>query len=132
MSAIQSFRQWMATSTVAHMAFAFVVMGGWALFANRAHALPEMLRAGLVQGAISCVLTFPLKKFLEWFSPKLEGSAAFVLPPMVTASSILAILSGAHTLAGTPEIVATIAVPFAVSTSYAILYNLRLCRERRA
>jgi hypothetical protein len=122
----------MAASTAAHMAFAFVALGGWAMFANRAHALPEMLRAGLVQGAISCVLTFPLKKFLEWFNPKLSGAAAMVVPPVITASSIAGILVGAHTLAGTPEVVATIAVPFTVSTSYAIFYNLRLCRERRA
>lgn len=102
------------------------------MFANRAHALPDMLRAGFVQGAISCALTFPLKKFLEWFSPRLSGAAATIVPPLITASSILAILIGAHKLAGTPEIAATIAVPFAISTSYAIFYNLRLCRERRA
>jgi hypothetical protein len=50
------------------------------------------------------------------------------LPPLITATAILAILTTAHTLAGTPEVLATIAVPFTVSTSYAILYNLRLWR----
>jgi hypothetical protein len=54
-----------------------------------------------------------------------------VLPPVVTASAILAILFSAHTLAGTPEIAATIAVPFVVSTTYAILYNLKLWRAGR-
>jgi hypothetical protein len=50
------------------------------------------------------------------------------LPPLITATAIAAILVTAHTLAGTPEILATIAVPLTVSTSYAILYNLRLWR----
>ncbi|MEQ1493614.1 MAG: hypothetical protein ABL932_24025, partial [Terricaulis sp.] len=54
--------------------------------------------------------------------------AALFLPPIVTATAIGTILFTAHTLAGTPEVLATIAVPFTVSTSYAVLYNLRLWR----
>lgn len=130
MSAFQSFRAWAATSTVAHVGFAFVVMGGWAMFANRDHGLPRMLMAGLVQGAISSVLTLFLKKFLEWFAVRLSGVTALLLPPLITAGSILVILVTAHTLAGTPEIWATIAFPFAVSTSYAIIYNWGLWRRR--
>ncbi|HRE44114.1 MAG TPA: hypothetical protein PKY87_09105 [Terricaulis sp.] len=130
MSGLQSFRQWAAQSTVAHVAFGFLFMGGWALFANREHALPAMLLAGLVQGTISGLLTLGLKKFLEWQNARLKGSAALIVPPAITASTIFAILVSAHTLAGTPALWATIAVPFTVSTSYAILYNLRLSRER--
>jgi mannose/fructose/N-acetylgalactosamine-specific phosphotransferase system component IIC len=54
--------------------------------------------------------------------------AALIVPPFVTATAIATILVTAHTLAGTPEVLATIAVPFTVSTTYAILYNLRLWR----
>jgi len=132
MSAIKAAREWLATSTVAHVAFAFVAMGGWALFANRDHTLPQALLAGLVQGTISALLTLGLKKFLEWFNVKLSGAAALIVPPLITAASILAILTTAHTVAGTPEIAATIAVPFTVSTSYAVIYNLGLWRRRRA
>lgn len=128
MSAFQSLRRWAAESTVAHVAFGFLAMGAWAVFANRAHPLPVMLLAGLVQGTISGLLTLVLKKFLEWINARLRGWLALVLPPLITASGILIILITAHTLAGTPEILATIAVPFTVSTSYAILYNLRLWR----
>lgn len=52
-----------------------------------------------------------------------------IVPPLITAASILAILVAAHTLAGTPEIAATIVVPFTVSTSYAIIYNWGLWRR---
>lgn len=157
MSAFQSVRQWMASSTIFHVAFGFVLMGGWAMFANRDHTLPEMLRAGLVQGAISGTLTLFLKKFLEWMNARMspalrqaqgdaggaatgerrqpepvEGGAgrfaSLFVPPAITATSIFTILFTAHTLAGTPEIAATISFPFAVSTTYAILYNLRLWR----
>lgn len=129
MSAFQSFRQWAANSTFAHVAFAFIVMGGWAVFANRAHTLPEMLLAGAVQGTISGLLTLVLKKFLEWFASRLSGLPALIAPPLITAASILAILVTAHTLAGTPEIAATIAFPFSVSTLYAIVYNWGLWRR---
>lgn len=130
MSGLQSFRQWAAQSTVAHVAFGFLAMGGWALFANRDHPLPAMLLAGLVQGAISGLLTLGLKKFLEWQNARLKGAAALIVPPAITASTIFVILVSAHTLAATPALWATIAVPFTVSTSYAILYNLRLSRGR--
>ena len=129
MSALQSFRQWAATSTVAHVGFGFITMGAWAAFANRDHGAARMLVAGLVQGTISGLLTLFLKKFLEWFNAKLKGPTALILPPLITAASILAILVTAHTLAGTPEIAATIAVPFTISTSYAIIYNWGLWRR---
>ena len=139
MSAFQSFRQWAAGSTAFHVAFGFVLMGGWAMFANRDHGLLDMLRAGLVQGVISGTLTLFLKKGLERMSAMFfnahqsdEGQgrdiAALFVPPIVTASGIFIVLLTAHKLAGTPEITATISFPFAVSTTYAILYNLRLWR----
>jgi hypothetical protein len=152
MSAFQSFRQWVATSTLAHVAFGFLAMGAWAVFANRAHPLGQALLAGAVQGAISGGLTLVLKKALEWMSAKfslrqaegeangrqpepVEGGArrlpALIVPPLITASAIMAILQTAHRLAGTPEIWTTIAVPFTVSTSYAIIYNWGLWRRGR-
>jgi hypothetical protein len=147
MSETKSFREQMASSTFVHVAFGFLAMGAWAVFANRDHPLEQALLAGFVQGLISGTLTLFLKKFLEWMSaymerrrprrhaPALAGEGVgapywlqLVLPPLITATAIATILVTAHTLAGTPEILATIAVPFTVSTSYAILYNLRLWR----
>ena len=128
MSETKSFREQMASNTFVHVAFGFIAMGAWAVFANRHHPLEQALLAGLVQGTISGALTLFLKKFLEWFNARLKGVTALVLPPLVTATAIATILTTAHTLAGTPEVLATIAVPFTVSTSYAILYNLRLWR----
>lgn len=133
-------RSSLASNTAVHVAFGFITMGAWAVFANRAHPLPDALLAGLVQGTISGSLTLVLKKALERMSAAFFGApqsdegigrklAALIIPPIITATTILAILVVAHTLASTPEVFATIAVPFAVSTTYAILYNLGLWRE---
>lgn len=130
MSAFKSVRQWAATNTIAHVMFGFFAMGAWAVFANREHPLQQMALAGVVQGAISGSLTLGLKKFLEWFNARLSGYAALLAPPVTTALSILAILVGVHMAAGTPEIAATIAVPFTVSSAYACVYNFGLWRRR--
>ena len=102
-------------------------MGGWTLFANRAHGSAAIAPA-LTQGTISGLITLVLKRVLEVLAARLAGPAAYVLPPLATASVILALLIGVHRLIGTPEIVATIAVPWSVSTGYAILYTVALRR----
>ena len=107
-------------------------MGAWGLFANRAHPMGEMLTAGLVQGAISAAITLVLKRFLEGFSARLDGPLAYLAPPTFSCATILALLWGVHTLAGTPEVWATLAVPFAVSSTYAWIYTAMVVRGRRA
>jgi hypothetical protein len=116
----------LARSSAVHVAFAFLAMGGWALFANRAHPAGAMLLAGLVQGAISAAITLALKRALEAMAARLGGAAAFIVPPAITCVVVLAVLVGAHRLAGTPEIWATIAVPYAVSSAYAWIYTASL------
>ena len=113
-----------------HVAVAFVGMGGWAFFANRAHGAAAIGPA-LAQGTMSGVITLVLKRALEAFAARLSGWLAYVLPPLATASAILAVLVAVHGLIGTPEIAATIAVPWGVSTLYAIVYTAALARGRR-
>lgn len=135
-------RSW-TSATPVHVAFGFLVMGAWGVFANRVHPLPQALLAGLVQGLLSGTLTLFLKKGLERMNAMFmrarqsdEGVgrnfAALFVPPVVTASIIATILISVHTLAGTPEVLATVAVPFLVSTSYAIIYNFNLWKAARA
>ena len=120
----------LARASLAHVAFAIVAMGGWALFANRAHGVAALTPA-LAQGALSGGITFILKRVLETLVGRLHGWLAYVLPPIATASAILAILAGVHLAIGTPEIVATIAVPWSVSTLYAIVYSAVLAKDRQ-
>lgn len=116
----------LARSSAVHVAFAVLAMGGWALFANRAHAPGRMLLAGLTQGAVSGVITLVLKRSLEAMTARLRGPAAFVVPPAITCAVVLAALVAAHRLAGTPELWTTIAVPYAVSSTYAWIYAASL------
>jgi hypothetical protein len=122
----------LARSGAVHGAFAFLAMGAWAAFANRGHGLEAMAMAGVIQGAISCAITLILKRSLEAMFARLAGSAAVIVPPLVTMAVVLAVLLAIHTVAGTPEVWATIAVPYTVSSSYAWIYTLALRRMARA
>lgn len=116
----------LARSSLAHAGIAVLAMGAWAAFANRGHPPAQILLAALVQGLLSGAITLLLKRALEAMTQRLSGPAAFILPPTVTCVAVLAVLAGLHRLAGTPEIWTTIAVPYAVSSSYAWIYTAGL------
>lgn len=113
-----------------HIGSAMVVMGGWAAVANRAHGVIAASGAGLVQAAASALVTFSLKASLEAMSERLRGPLAFVVPPTVTCSVVLALLVAVHHLAGTRELWSTIAIPYAASSAYAWIYTALQVRRR--
>ncbi len=120
----------LARSSLVHVAVAFVAMGGWAFLANRAHAFPQPLVAGLVQGALSGIITLVLKRMIETIAAHLAGVASLVAPPLIAVALSLAILTTIHTLAGTPEILATIALPVGVTALYSTVYAAALWRQK--
>ena len=116
----------LARNSAVHVLFAFVAMGSWAVFANRAHSMPAPLLAGMIQGGVSACITLALKRVVEALSLRLEGIGALLAPPVVTCLVSASLLTLIHTLSGTPEVLATIALPMTVATSYAALYNVSL------
>jgi hypothetical protein len=112
------------------MAGAFLGMGTWAMFANRSHGAGAALTAGVVQGALSAVITLGLKRLVEAMAVRLPGLAGLIVPPVVAWAVSAGLLTAIHTLAGTPELLATIALPNAVATLYATLYSVALWRAR--
>ncbi len=120
--------RWFVRQGAVHMAGAFLAMGGWAIFANRHHPMPQPMIAGLLQGTISAIITLFLKRMIEAAVRRLDGVFALVVPPLLAAGVSLGLLVTLHSLAGTPEIAATIAVPLIVSTSYAAIYSFALWR----
>lgn len=118
-------------SSVVHVAFAFLAMGSWAAFANRAHPMPALLQAGLIQGALSAAITLFLKRGIEDLSRRFTGIVALLAPPLIAGLASASLLTVIHTVGGTPEIGRTIAVPLTVATSYAALYNFSLWRSRK-
>jgi hypothetical protein len=121
----------LARRSTVHVLFAFVAMGGWAVFANRAHAMPAPLVAGMIQGGLSALITLFLKLMIETLSLHLDGIAALLVPPVITCLVSASLLTLIHVLSGTPEVLATIALPLTVATSYAALYNFSLWKARR-
>jgi len=125
---VSSSPQGLGRSTPAHIAFALVAMGGWALFANRSHGMAGAAGPALAQGVMSGLITLALKRTLEALAGRFNGGLAYVVPPAITAMTVLAVLAGVHALIGTPEIAATIAVPWTVSTLYAFGYTATLVK----
>lgn len=118
------------TSTPLHVAFAFLAMGGWAVYANSGFGLRAMLLAGLVQGLISGALTLGLKRSVDWMRPRMARGPGYWVPPLLAICGSALFLVSAHWLAGTPQIAATVAVPLGVSFSYIFAYNV--LRQNRA
>lgn len=107
-----------------HLLTAFLLMGGWAAFANRGHPMPAPLLAGLVQGCLSALITLGLKRLIEGLVPRL----GVVLTVVVAWAISFSLLFTLHSLAGTPEVLLTLAIPNVVATIYAALYATALGR----
>ncbi|KRD48845.1 MULTISPECIES: hypothetical protein [Sinorhizobium/Ensifer group] len=118
----------LAGSGVVHVAFAFFAMGGWALFANRHHPMPKPLLAAVIQGTLSALLTLYLKTAVDALSRRFRGTKRLFLPPLLACLGSSAALVAIHTMSGTPEVLRTIALPLAVSTTYAAIYNYSINR----
>ena len=121
----------LARSGVVHVLFAFVVMGGWAVFANRDYPMPRPLISGLVQGVLSGCLTLFLKTAIDFLAQRFAGPAGLWVPPLIACLGSASLLIAVHALSGTPEILQTIAVPLLVSTSYATIYNYSISKKTR-
>src|SRR5262245_58279099 len=121
----------LARNSVVHVLFAFVAMGGWAVFANRTHPMPAPLVAGTIQGGLSACITLFLKRMIETLSLRFDGIGALLAPPVITCLVSASLLTLIHALSGTPEVLATIVLPLTVATSYAALYNFSLWKAGR-
>ncbi|MFS8044445.1 hypothetical protein [Rhizobium sp. BR 314] len=121
----------LAGSSIVHVLFAFLAMGGWAFFANHMHPMPRPLISGFVQGVLSGCLTLFLKSVVEALARWFSGLTRLWAPPLIACLGSATILIVIHVLSGTPEILKTIAVPLLVSSSYAAIYNYSISGGRR-
>lgn len=94
--------------------------------------MPKPLIAGVVQGALSASITLFLKKIIEALSARFSLGTALWAPPLIACTFSLALLVGAHILATTPEILRTIALPYSVATTYAVVYNYLIWKIRKS
>lgn len=113
-------------SNAAHMAGGFLLMGGWAMFANRDHPMPAPVVAGFTQGAVTALITLGLKRVVESLALRLRGWLGMILPPILACAFSVTLLFTLHSAARTPEVWATLALPSCVATLYAALYTYRI------
>ena len=107
----------------------FVVYGGWAYWANLSHGQAMGLRAGLLQGGYSFALTFFSTLLMEWLYRRCAGRPhARLLTIASTGVILLVVPVTLHMLAGTPEILMTIAPGFAIGMVYTATYVTALAR----
>ncbi len=116
-------------SKAVHGVGGFILMGGWAFFANRAHEMPAPMVAGGVQGILTATITLFLKGIIEGIFRRVTGWQRFVFPTLAAFVISAVLLSVVHTYAGTPALLTTISVPLTVSTVYACLYTITLSRN---
>lgn len=118
-----------AAHRASHIAFAFLGMGGWAFWANRMHDMPVPMIAGVVQGLISASLTVAMQALiLATLRRSHSKPLAMVLAGLMSLATLLTI----HSLAGTPEILVTIALPWCIGLTYAVLFTLGQSRKAPA
>lgn len=120
-------RAWVLPATLA-----FILWGGWAAYINSRHGTAEALRSGLAQGIASFAITI----FLTFSVARLHGSlrqrfARAVLPALATVTLTGSLLVALHTLAGTPEVLATVVPPITVAALYCLYVNLKIANVFR-
>ena len=102
---------------------AFLFYGGWAYLVNSGHTQWIALRAGLVQGGYSFLLTLLTTALLEFLYRSLQSVRFRASLTLVICT---AFLTGTgcliHWLIGTPEILYTILPGFILGTAYAAAY----------
>lgn len=111
---------------------AAILYGSWAGFSNREHGTWVALEACLLQGALSFLSTLTLVLVLEaLFRQGGRALAGFLLATVGTISLMSAVMTTAHWVAGTPNLVTTIAPSIVVGSVFFIAYAWRLLAAER-
>jgi len=111
---------------------AFLLYGGWAVFANLDHGLHDSLSAGLTQGLLSLASTAILTSAMETVFRRLSpGVARFLAAGLGPTTATLLLMAVIHFVTGTPEILATMLPSIVVGYAYSIIYAAGLTRRQR-
>lgn len=112
----------------------FAFYGSWAIFVNFMHGKDSALKAGLVQGAYSFILTFFMTLLLEAIYSRAHAllkSQVLAIATTVLISCSL-VFSGSwfvNYLSGTPEIFNTVILGYIFGGLYSIVYTVGLAKE---
>lgn len=114
---------------VAAPLFAFLLWGFWAFFSNAGHGLLLGIKAGLIQGTASFLITIYLKFSVLTLASRFRAPALrFLVPPALTVLTTGSVLVFIHHGLHTPEIARTITPPITVAALYCFYLSYQLCR----
>ena len=107
----------------------FVAYGGWGWWVNLGYGKFVAVKAGLVQGSYSFLLTFFSTLLMEWLYARLKGQPFPVVTTTVLTSVLLFIVAFCiQTAAGPPEVLLTILPGYVVGTVYSGVYVAGLAK----
>ena len=117
---------------VAVAAASALLFGGWALWMNLDHGWPPALAAAGAQTFASFTTTFFIALVMEGLAgttpdPRGKFVRAFVGSIAVAGPYMIAL----HWIAGTPDLWATLSVPFATGGAFGFAYSANLMRTAR-
>lgn len=100
--------------------------GGWAFFVNQSAGAEMALRAAIIQGGYSFILTLSMSFFTEklfaYLARRLPTLHAPWLTVVLVSATTVWIAIGIHSINGTPNIIATILPGFIVGMIYTSAY----------
>ena len=113
---------------------AFFFYGGWAVFVNFSHGMMAAMKAGLVQGSYSFILTLCMTMLLELvfkISNRVFSKDHLInwFTIFICCSAVFSISWGVNAAAGTPEILRTVILGYVIGGIYIVLYVHGLARE---
>jgi len=103
-----------------------LVQATWAAYVNHAHGWQHSVQSAIGQGASSFVMTFLITLVIETLLRIFKAYAVswrLLLAVVLAVFIMLAMQIGVHLLAGTPELLLTIAPPAAIGTGYCFFYT---------
>ncbi len=113
---------------------AFVLWGGWAFYANLEPSNSFPLLPALVQGSASSSITLLMALAVQQLHILFAASPRLAawLPPFVIVAITSTLLVVFHSLAGTPNLAATVIPPSAVAFAFCLYLSLRLAHRSQA
>ena len=111
---------------------AFLLWGGWALYANSDHGRMAAISSSVVQGFFSFGMTFVMVYAVSWVYHRIpEGMLQMCVPSVVVCGCTGSVLYMVHHYFGTPEIIKTILPPLIVGFGFCLFttYKVRKSKE---
>ena len=119
-----------ATRSLIAASLAGLAYGGWAYFINSSVSEMAGWKAACIQGGYSFLLTTGMTLLMDYFLRVFRNSSQTVVFTIITISALcFSVAYGAHWIADTPEILATILPGFCIGVGYTTAYVIAFNRQ---